>query len=272
MTALEPARSCPVCVSNGSGETHLCERCFEDYLRGLERGFLENYAEFGARQRQVVAESLLRALVLADATDRKLLAMTIVEQLIGATADVIGLYAAIRGRHATPLIQSFLQYELASPLTDEFFELLVDGGDLEVLTALGLPHPDRLQNTYPALPQRRAREIADATLNVLDGLDKFASNAPATRIALLQAQNERSRGLTLTDRTSWLQGPALRSDQVAALTVDLRRRQLVASPLAVDEYNLGEIVSVTGDLTGIARDMIFVYLAIGEVDRYAPPK
>jgi hypothetical protein len=269
VTALQPV-SCPDCLLAHAGERQLCEPCFEDYLHGLERGFLENYAEFGVRQRQVVAESLLRALVLADARDRKLLAMTIVEQLINATSDVIGLYAAIRNRDAAPLIQGFLQYELASTVTDEFFELLVEGGDFEVLTALGLPHPDRLLNTYPAMPYRRAREVAEATLNVLEGLDKFARNAPATRIALLQAQSERSRGLTLTDRMSWLQGPALRADQVAALTVDLRARRLVASPLAVDENSLGEITSAIGDLTGVARDMIFAYLAIGEVDGHAP--
>jgi hypothetical protein len=272
VTTLQPVVVCSACALEGAQERDLCELCFADYLRALERGFLENYAEFGVRQRQVVAESLLRALVLADARDRKLLAMTIVEQLIGATADVIGLYSAIRSRGRTPLIQGFLEYELSSGVTDEFFELLVEGGEFEVLEALGLPHPEGLLNIYPGLGYRRAREVAEATYSVLDGLDKFARNAPATRIALLKAQDERSRGLTLTDRMSWLRGPALRPDQVAALTVDLRARRLVASPLSVDENSLGEITSAIGDLTGVARDMIFAYLAIGEVNGHASPK
>jgi hypothetical protein len=269
MSFLEPLQTCVACREDGGD---LCESCFDDYLRSIERGFLENYARFGARQRMVVAESLLRALVLADIADRKLLAMTIVEQLLGAATDVIGLFQAIRDRLSRPIVRTFLDYELESPVTTQFFSLLSEGGDAEVLAALAIPHPARLQDHFPRLTPRRRAEMEDAIFSVLEGLDKFASNAPATRVALLQAQNERRRGLTVTDGTSWLQREPLAAGQVAALSIDPRRRRLLASPLAVDEDNLGELTSAIGDLAGLARDLVFVYLATRECEAVSPDR
>src|SRR5262245_43303556 len=88
-----------------SGRAVRCTACFETYLRGVDAAFLDNLSRFGIRARQVVAETCLRALVLANVEDRKLLGMAVYEQFVLAASDLIGLHRALRRRREQPISQ-----------------------------------------------------------------------------------------------------------------------------------------------------------------------
>src|ERR687894_435592 len=95
--------TCGAAVVGGpSGRAVRCADCFETYLRGIDAAFLDNLSRFGIRSRQVVAETCLRSLALANADDRKLLGMTVYEQFVGAASDLIALHTALRRRQARP--------------------------------------------------------------------------------------------------------------------------------------------------------------------------
>src|SRR6478735_4041715 len=71
-----------------------CPACFDTYLSSIEPGFLESYRQFGCRSRLILAETCLRGLVLESPPHRKVLAMTIFEQYVGAMSDLAALFTA----------------------------------------------------------------------------------------------------------------------------------------------------------------------------------
>ncbi len=73
MTSREVEGRCVACgapIPGHGARAVRCVGCFETYLRGVDAAFLDNLSRFGIRGRQVVAETCLRALVLANADDR----------------------------------------------------------------------------------------------------------------------------------------------------------------------------------------------------------
>jgi hypothetical protein len=84
--------ACGAPLAGHDGRAVRCAACFETYLRGVDAGFLDNLSRFGIRGRQVVAETCLRALVLANADDRKLLGMQIYQQFVQSASDFIALH------------------------------------------------------------------------------------------------------------------------------------------------------------------------------------
>src|SRR5690242_20665238 len=98
-----------------------CPACLDASLRAIDATFLDNYARFGARSRQVVAEVCLRALVLSDVADRKILGATVYEQFIQTAADLINLYYALLGRDEQSIAHSFLSFHLDQTRCLNFF-------------------------------------------------------------------------------------------------------------------------------------------------------
>ena len=103
-----------------------CASCFEGYLRGIDHDFLASYNELGVAGRRTVAETCLRALVLEMPPARKVLALAIMEQFLLASTDLIALTHALKGRHETPIIRSFLSFRLDAETSSAFFGELQD--------------------------------------------------------------------------------------------------------------------------------------------------
>ena len=125
MTSQALGAHCAACgspvVGVDSSRGVRCDACFDRYLRSVDAGFLDHYAEFGVRARQVVAETCMRALVLASPPDRKLLGMQIYEQFVGAASDLIALVDALKQRRFRPIARTFLEFRLDRFTAVRFF-------------------------------------------------------------------------------------------------------------------------------------------------------
>src|SRR3990172_3809690 len=149
-----------------------CETCFDQYLRDIDHDFLASYAELGVTSRRTVAETCLRALVLEAPPARKVLAMTILEQFLLASADLIGLCAALRERERLPIVRSFLSFRLDGEASGAFFGGLPEaagggalGGGLRADQVASLVLDERRrQLVVRALPvdERKLAEVVDA--------------------------------------------------------------------------------------------------------------
>jgi hypothetical protein len=261
------ASVCPECghhqlESFNDGCETGCASCFERYLRSIDADFLDNYARFGARGRQVVAEACLRALVLSDMSDRKLLAMTVYEQFVAAAADFIGLYRALLNRRTEPIVKGMLGFELATRDTLRFFSDLAGSGPTAMLNAVGLPHGDQVPSlAVSSLDKRERQQVRAALLEALSDLCRLTEFRDVGERALVNAAR-RLGATTLTDQTGWIAGSRLPAGQVAALALNRERRAVEINLLSTDEDTLAAVVDGIDVLTRLTRNIIFAFVSL----------
>ena len=251
-----------------------CAPCFDSYLRDIDNGFLQSYATLGVTTRRTVAETCLRGLVLESPPARKILAMAIWEQFFLASADLASLAQAIRERAERPIVQSFLSFQLDRDAAAAFFAQLADGGDIELLDALGLPAPEGVGMRCPSLATQDARTLSVAIESLLRDLRTTAQRS-SSALLLSELSGQMRGGPALTDRPSWLaegapsnlrQAAGWRPDQVASLVLDERRRQLVLRAVPVEEHQLGDVVDAIDCMTRASSNLIYAYLTICDED------
>jgi hypothetical protein len=247
-----------------------CAACFDDYLRDIDNEFLQSYAKLGVISRRTVAETCLRGLVLESPPARKILAMAIMEQFLLASADLIGLVQAIRDRACRPIVQSFLSFQLDDEASRSFFAAL-EAADGDLLDAVGLPVPDVVSVRYPALPPLDARDLALALQSFVRDLRTTAQRG-GSALHLSELAGSVRGGPSLTEQPSYLNGVAMRPDQVASLVLDERRRQLVLHAVPVDEHRLGEVVDAIDCMTRAASNLIFSYLTVQDEEERLRPQ
>ena len=238
-----------------------CASCFDGYLRGIDNEFLQSYATLGVTARRTVAETCLRGLVLESPPARKILALAIWEQFFLSSADLIGLTKSLRERTETPIVQSFLSFQLDRESAYAFFAQLSDGGDIELLDSLGLPAPEAVTTRCPSLPTPDSRALRTAIDALLRDLRTTAERGSSS-LLLSELSGQVRGGPALTDRPSWLAEGAMRPDQVATLVLDERRRQLVLRAIPIDEHQLGEVVDAIDCMTRASSNMIYAYLTV----------
>lgn len=233
-----------------------CSPCFDVYLRSVDAAFLEHYAEFGARSRQVVAETCLRALVLANVGDRKLLGMTVYEQFVHAASDLVALVAALRARSAAPIARTFLEFHLDAAGARRFFADVAALSGVEMLAALGLPAPG------PSRPGRRGaeRDVTRALQDALADLRRLNDFRDLGERALVVASDHLRNGVTLAERTGWLAGRELSPTQVASIAMDTRNGRLDIAALRVDEERLAQVVDGIDVMTRLTRNFIYAFV------------
>jgi LSD1 subclass zinc finger protein len=267
--------SCSDCGDPLSLELHgeravRCASCFEHYLRGIDADFLQSYAKLGVTARRTVAETCLRGLVLESPPARKILAMTIWEQFILASTDLVGLSWSIRNRQETPIVQSFLSFRLDHERSSEFFDAITAGDDTALLGELGLPAATIVSQRYPALPGADARELGRSIDALLRDLRTTAQRS-ASALLLSELSGRPMGGPALTGEASWLdqpdisnprQGSGWRPDHVASLVLDQRRRQLVLHAVPIDEDRLGDVVDAIDCMTRASSNLIYAYLTV----------
>jgi hypothetical protein len=263
----------PLCTACGrpvegvEGERGVrCEPCFDAYLRSVDAGFLEHYAEFGVRARRVVAETCLRALVLANAADRKLLGLTIYEQFVGAATDLMALVAALRARAAAPIARTFLEFRPDAETARRFFADLCLTGGVDFLAALGLPPPERVQ---PALPRAVNRDVVRALREALADLARLRDLRDLGERALALAAAHFQAGVTVAGRTGHLAGRELSPAQVASVALDARRGRLDIAALRVDEERLAQVVDAIDVMTRLARNLTYAFVTLHEPEAFA---
>jgi hypothetical protein len=242
-----------------------CASCFDGYLREIDNEFLQSYATLGVTARRTVAETCLRGLVLESPPARKILAMAIWEQFFLSSADLIGLTKSLRERNETPIVQSFLSFQLDRESAYAFFAQLGDGGDIELLDSLGLPSPEAVVTRCPSLATTDARALSSAIEALLRDLRATAERS-SSALLLSELSGQVRGGPALTDRPSWLAEGAMRPDQVATLVLDERRRQLVLRAVPVDEHQLGEVVDAIDCMTRASSNMIYAFLTVCDED------
>jgi len=265
MPSREIEARCAVCnapvVCEGAARSVRCADCFEAYLRGIDAGFLDNLSRFGVRGRQVVAETCLRALVLANADDRKLLGMTVYEQFVLAASDLIALHRALRRRHLRPVAQSFLEFTLDAPAARTFFAELIGEGPAAMLAAVGLPHPAALPQ-IPGMGRKERRDLEKSLRESVRDLDELARYQDLGERALSVASEHMRGGTALADRTQWLAGRPIAPNQVASIALDGEGGRLDIAALRVDEERLEQVVNGIDILTRLSRNIIHAFLTL----------
>jgi hypothetical protein len=265
MPAREIEARCAVCnapvVSGTEGRAVRCASCFESYLRGIDADFLDNLSRFGVRGRQVVAETCVRALVLANADDRKLLGMTVYEQFVQAASDLIALHRALRRRHALPVAQSFLEFKLDAATARAFFAELSLEGPAAMLAAVDLPHPAALP-PLPGMPRKERRDLENALRDAVRDFDELSRFQELGERALAVAAEHLSGSTTLADRTQWLAGRPISPNQVASIALDARGGRLDIAALRIDEERMEEVVNGIDILTRLSRNLIHAFLTL----------
>jgi hypothetical protein len=250
----------PLDATNADGAP--CPACFERSLREVDAEFLDNYAGFGARSRIVVAEACLRALVLSDVADRKLLAIQVYDQFVAAASDLIGLYFALMERRATPITRAILGFQLDVPRAVTFFDNLLSLGPMEMLAGLGLPHPEQVEALAGALDRRERRQVREALQEALGDLDRLGDFQAIGEHALVGAANRLRGPMALAERSSWLPGGKLGPGQVAAVALDEARRGVEINVLSTDEETLGAVVDGIDVMTRLVRNLIFAFVSL----------
>lgn len=236
-----------------------CAPCFDVYLRGIDAGFIEHFAEFGARSRQVIAETSLRALVLANAGDRKLLALHVYEQFVAAASDLIALMAALRGRRETPISRAMLEFRLDSDTAHRFFADVARLGGADLLHMLDLPLPER---AAISLPGKAGKDVTRALKRALEDLRRLAGFRELGERALVQASDHLRAGAVPAGRTAWLAGREISATQVASIAIDAGRGRLDIAALRVDEDRLAQVVDGIDVMTRLTRDIIYAFTAL----------
>lgn len=241
-----------------------CEPCFDGYLRGVDNEFLASYGELGVIGRRTVAETCLRALVLENPPQRKLLAMAIMEQFLLATSDLIGLHAALRGHERASIARSFLSFQLDADACADFFAELRDSEDADLLGALGLPAAELIETSYPGLQADERHELSVAVEALVRDL-RTTVERPERAALLSELAGQASAtasplGPSLA-RAGWLTDD-LQAHQVASLALDEGRRRLLVRAVPVDEHRLAEVIDAIDCMTRAASNLIYAYLTV----------
>jgi hypothetical protein len=242
-------------------EGERCPACFERYLFDIDAGFLESYRKFGARSRLIVAETCLRGLVLDSPEHRKVLAMTIFEQYVGAMNDLAALVTAFRHRDEAPILKSFLEFRLDATRATEFFDAVQSVSDVELLAGLDLPLPGQVAQFCPHLDAKEAYSVAVAIYHLVQDLRKATDKGSAAAMALAQFAGSGMPSVIASD-ARWLNGAAsgLTPDQVAMLVLDTRRRAIYVQGLTAEEGSMGQVVDAIDTVTRAASNLIYAYL------------
>ena len=216
---------------------------------------MEQYARFGAKAHRAVAEALFRGLVLADADDRKVIGVRIVEEYLNAAAELMGLHAALRQRSQQPIVETFLNFRL-TPEGVRDFQAAVAGRDSEELLAdLGLPTRGAVEAVRGEVPWSQYRQFRAAVEAVVTGLTRVQRVEQGAVLALADGMRE-SR--TLTHTIDWIPGRHMNPDQVALLVLEHRRRMLLTHALAIHETQLEVFIDAIDKITNAARDLIWL--------------
>ncbi len=232
-------------------------------MHAIETPFLENYAGFGGKAHRTVAEALLRGLVTADPADRKVMGMRIVQEYLAAAEELIGLYLALRGRDASPVVRTFMQFRL-NPGSLAVFLNLTQGRDADgIMRDLGLPTVADVERARGDIPRRQYKQFRAAVTAVAGGLNRVAK---VEQGALLRLSEGLRQSQTLAERVDWLPERRMQPDQVALLVLDQRRRAMTRHALAIDEGQLERFIDAIGGITDAGRDMVWLYLHMRDVE------
>ena len=232
-------------------------------MQALETPFLDNYAAFGGKAHRTVAEALFRGLVLADPDARKVMGMRIVEEYLAAAEEFMGLYMALRGRQARPIVETFMQFRL-NPATLTAFLNVTQGRDPDwIMRDLGLPTILDVESARRDVPKRQYRQFRAAVTAVAGGLTRVAK---VEHGALLHLSDGLRESQALADRVDWLPDRTMNPDQVALLVLDKRRRTMATHALTINESQLELFIDAIGKITGGACDMVWLYLHMRDVE------
>jgi len=264
MTAQPVPYACSDCGTALDHHDHgeeRCPTCFEQYLYDIDAGFLESYRKFGCRSRSIVSESLLRSLVVESPEHRKILAMSIFEQYVGAMNDLAALFSAFQRRKEAPILQSFLEFRLDAESAPRFFDTVQSASDIDLCRLLDLPIPGYVEALCPHLDPEDAYSTAVAIYQLVQDLRKSTDQGSAAAMALAQFAGQ-SAGSVIASDAKWLNGVAhdLSPDQVALLILDNRRRAVMVHGLTADESSMGQVVAAIDTATHAASNLIFAYL------------
>ena len=227
----------------------------------MEAPFLENYAQFGAKAHRTVAEALFRSLALADPDDRKVMGMRIVEEYLGASAELIGLYLALRRHDGRPVVESFLDFRLdASSFAD--YRRLVAGRDAEsLMRELRLPTLADVEAARSDVPRRQHKQFTAAVRSVPAGLERVLR---VEQGALLRLADGLTQSKALAHSLAWMPDRTMDANQVALLVLDRQRRRLGTFALTIHEPQLEIFINAIDGITTAARDLIWLYLHMRE--------
>ena len=258
----DACRDCGTAIELNDGEGR-CPTCFDRYLFDIDAGFLESYRKFGCRSRLIVAETCLRGLVLESPDHRKVLAVTIFEQYVGAMNDLVGLFAAFSRREAAPILRSFLEFRLDHRSAADFFEAVQSANDIDLCTALGLPPPRAVAAACPHLDAEDAYATSIAIHHLVQDLRKATDQGDAAALALAEWASQ-TGGAVIASEAHWLNGAgaSLTPDQVALLVLDSRRRSIYVQGLSAEESSMARVVDAIDTATRAASNLIYAYLQI----------
>ena len=261
----QPAPS-DLCSDCGSEiESHVgearCPACFDNYLYGIDVGFLDSFRSFGARSRLIVAESCLRSLAVESPEHRKVLAMTIFEQYVLAMSDLAGLFTAFSRRHQAPILRSFLEFRLDTSSSAVFFDAVRSANHAQLCRAMDLPLPSQVAASCPHLSEEDAYSVSVAIHHLDQDLRKVTEHGESGAIALAQMAGQMG-GAVIASDAGWLNGAAsgLTPNQVAMLVMDSRRRSLYVQGLSADEDAMAQVVDSIDSATRASSNLIFAYL------------
>jgi hypothetical protein len=258
-----PSDLCSDCgteIEPHAGEAR-CPACFDNYLYGIDVGFLDSYRRFGARSRLIVAESCLRSLALESPEHRKVLAMTIFEQYVLAMSDLAGLFLAFSKRHEAPILRSFLEFRLDASTSMGFFDAVRSVTQAQLCAALDLPLPADVEAACSHLSKDDAYQVSVAIHHLDQDLRKVTSHGEGGALALAQMAGQIGGAVIAAD-AGWLNGASSRltPDQVAMLVLDTKGRNLYVQGLTADENAMAEVVDSIDAATRAASNLVFAYL------------
>ena len=264
-------RDCGRPLSFHAGETApaRCETCFDNFMQVRDADFLASYAELGVTSRRIVAETMLRALVMETPPVRKVLTMQIMEQYVHAAGDLMGLYSALKRRGDEPVMRTFLQFKFDRAAAMAFAQELANTPQTEIMAALRLPMPDEIARRCPTLSRSDVRDLRLAMTQMLGDMKRIGDMGEGPMLALAQAASEQRSGAALTKQSAWLDSVGLRPDQIAAIAIDDKRRTISVNAISVDEKRLVTVVSMIGAMTHVASTLIYAVQTMEQEERHA---
>jgi hypothetical protein len=260
----QTCRDCGRPLSMHEGDAHAvrCAQCFDDFLRARDADFLSSYAELGVTSRRLIAETSLRALVMAPPPHRKVLAMHMMEQYVNAATDLVGLYAAIKQRGREPVMKAFLDFKLDRTSAIAFFREMALTPTPDLLAGLGLPVPEQIGHRCPSLSKKDAKDFKRTLEQMLYDLAFTAKNGETAALALSQMAGESLGGGALVHQSDWLDDIGLRGDQVAAMAIDADRRTVNVTAITVDEKKLEQLLTQINAMTRASQNLIYAVLTM----------
>lgn len=201
------------------------------YPGGLsELGFVEAYYSSALRKPSVVADSVLRALVLAGQNERFALSGLIAEQLAEACRRLAAVYGALSNR-THPVARTLMQ---PLPASAEWMAFAQDAGTLtpdQMLRHLSLG-----DGAFDAAMKLRS-------LDNLGALQPYVAAAEVGGLMFLMPPSSAN----LSPRFGWLAGADVSGHPVAI-------------EVLLDEHEAAALADLTSDLAAIARAFLGTYL------------